>query len=381
MPVNATEAGSADARNSHLADVVIIGDGVIGLSIAHELGRAGVRARVLGAPEPGAASGAAAGLLAPSIGNLAATVRPFFEASLALFPAFVDRLREYEAGLAMITGLLELSSDENQVDSSVATGIAAYKSGSRRLSRDDVALLEPNLSAPWGGVFHERDSAIDNVALMRALRRAVAASPSVTTTIDPVTEIDLSTTATVVTRSGARVECGTIILAAGAWSASIAGLPRALPVTQLKGQMLAVSSSALKHSVSTDHIYLVPRAAEIVIGATSEFAGFDLTVIPEAIERLRQAAVRACPALAHAPTLRTWAGTRPSTSDMLPILGPEPRDPRLIYACGHSRNGILLAPATAAAIAAMLLGSPMAIDATPFGIERFWRRNQADERT
>jgi glycine/D-amino acid oxidase-like deaminating enzyme len=101
--------------------VIIIGDGVIGLSIAYELGRAGVRCRVFGATEPGAASGAAAGLLAPSIGNLSGAVRLFFDTSLALYPAFVEHLREYEPGLAMITGLIELSTDDNQVNSSVAS--------------------------------------------------------------------------------------------------------------------------------------------------------------------------------------------------------------------------------------------------------------------
>ena len=120
-----------------------------------------------------------------------------------------------------------------------------------------------------------------------------------------------------------------------------------------------------------DDVYLVPREREIAIGATVEEAGFDVTIDPNAIERLRQAAIRVCPALRDAAVLRTWAGIRPATPDMLPILGGEPTDERLIYACGHSKNGILLAPATALAIAALALGQASPFDLTPFRADRF----------
>jgi glycine oxidase len=362
MPVNATERGSADGHDRNTA-VAIIGDGIIGLSIAYELGRIGVECRMFGSSEPGAASGAAAGLLAPHIGTLSEAVRPLFEASLAAYPAFIDDLRNYEPGLALIQGLVEASTDASQADA---------EPGARRLTREEVHQLEPELAAPWGALFHERDCAIDNVTLMRALRRAVADAPGVVvTTGDPIMEIDLGTETAVVTRSGIRFPCATVVLAAGAWSARIRGLPRPLPVTPLKGQMLALASSAVRHSVLSDHVYLVPRFGEIVVGATVEHAGFDLTVDSDAIEGLRRAAVGACPALADAPLVRSWAGIRPATPDMLPILGVEPRDPRLVYAGGHSKNGILLAPATATAIAAIVSGRTPPIDLTPFAIGRF----------
>jgi glycine oxidase len=144
-----------------------------------------------------------------------------------------------------------------------------------------------------------------------------------------------------------------------------------LAVTPLKGQMLAVGSTALRHAIMSDDIYLVPRTTEIAIGATVEHAGFDVTVVPDAIESMRAAAIRLCPSLRDAPVLRAWAGLRPATPDMLPILGPDPSDPRLIYACGHSKNGILLAPATARAISDLALGRPTAVNLTPFRVDRF----------
>jgi len=124
-----------------------------------------------------------------------------------------------------------------------------------------------------------------------------------------------------------------------------------------------------------DDIYLVPRASEIAIGATVEDAGFDISVNPDSIEALRQSAIRICPALGNAPLLRTWAGIRPATPDMLPILGIEPMDGRLIYACGHSKNGILLAPATAVAVSAIASGRPVPFDITPFRADRFRSEN------
>jgi glycine oxidase len=95
------------------------------------------------------------------------------------------------------------------------------------------------------------------------------------------------------------------------------------------------------------HVYLVPRGGETVVGATSEEAGFDITVDHETIDGLHRAAAALVPALLSAPIARSWAGIRPTTPDMLPILDRDPEMPSVVYAVGHSRNGILLAPLTA----------------------------------
>ncbi|HTE44687.1 MAG TPA: FAD-dependent oxidoreductase, partial [Gemmatimonadaceae bacterium] len=145
MPVNAAAGRIAASRTDQRPDVVIIGDGIIGLTIAREMGRAGASCRVFGAPENGAASVAAAGLLAPSTGKLSADAERFSRTSLAMYPDFVESLREYEPTLSMITGMIEVSKSAAQVDIGPET---------RRLSRDDVAALEPELLAPNGGLFH-----------------------------------------------------------------------------------------------------------------------------------------------------------------------------------------------------------------------------------
>jgi glycine oxidase len=351
--------------NTAKADVVVIGDGVIGLSTAFELGRVGASCLVFGAVNQGAASGAAAGLLAPSIGTLPRDVQAFFDASLALYPDFVDDLRAFEPELVLLEGLLDVSEDGKR-----SVSLVRSEGTARLLSARDVALLEPALSA-GEALFHQRDGAIDNGLLVRALRRAVAQSPSCTLVDDPVASIEVSSPLKIQARSGAIVEAETVVVSAGAWTPTINGLPRRIPVSPLKGQMLAVASTALQHAVMGDDIYLVPRRGEIAIGATAERAGFDTTVVPNAIEQLRQSAIRICPILADAPVTRSWAGIRPATPDMLPIIGPDPANDRLLYACGHSKNGILLAPATARCIAALATASDLPLDIAPFGIMRF----------
>jgi glycine oxidase len=350
------------------ADVVVIGDGIIGLSTALELARRGATCRVLGVPNAGIASLAAAGLLAPSIGHLSPDVEPFYHASLAAYPDFVRRLHSEDPELSLIVGLIDTS---NGASLDATSGIAS--AAARLLSETELASLEPTLSAPAGGVLYEREAAIDNVRLHAALRAVALRSPAITADANaPVARVALGgSVATAVTRSGTVYEADRLVLAAGAWSPAITGLPRPLPVEPLKGQMLALGASPLRRSVMSTDVYLVPRGSETLVGATIERAGFDITTDPESLDTLHRAAVRLCPALAAAPVTRSWAGIRPATPDLRPILGADPDEPRLVYACGHSKNGILLAPATADALASLILGEPVAHDLTPFSIERF----------
>jgi glycine oxidase len=142
-------------------------------------------------------------------------------------------------------------------------------------------------------------------------------------------------------------------------------------VSPLKGQMLAVEATGLRHAVMGPDVYLVPREREIVVGATSEHTGFDTTTTADAINGLRAAAERLYPGLWSAKLLRAWAGIRPATPDMLPIIGNDPDAPQILYACGHSKNGILLAPATAKSIAALAQGADPGWDLSAFSVSRF----------
>jgi glycine/D-amino acid oxidase-like deaminating enzyme len=351
-------------RAGHGADVAIIGDGVIGLSTALELARRGATCCLIGAQHDGAASSAAAGLLAAAVGHLPPAARPMFLASLEQYPEFLESLREFDASLSMLDGLIEIfhESPTHSADAS-----------SHALSTADVKRLEPSLSAPFGGVLHPRDGAVDNVRLVRAMRAAVTSHPNVRFIADnPAVAVAANDQSVAVDlRDGSRVDARHIVVAAGAWSSFLRGLPRQLPVSPLKGQMLAVEATGLHHPVMGADVYLVPREREIVVGATSEHAGFDTTTTADAINGLRAAAGRLYPGLSSAKVVRAWAGIRPATPDMLPIIGNDPKAPRILYACGHSKNGILLAPATAKSIAALVQGAAPAWDLSAFSVSRF----------
>jgi glycine oxidase len=335
------------APSSSHFDTAVIGDGIIGLSAALELARGGASCALFGASEPGAGSGAAAGILAPSVGQRDGEIRDFFRYSLNLFPAFLAPLREFDPGLEILDGLLEI----------VSSTPGATEPGSRWLNDAEVRQAEPAIRAPHGALRHSRDGAVDSTRVMAALRHVVARHPLVTVASRAgVASIDVaSSPASVFTRDGGSFRARSLVLAAGAWSPQIGGLPRRVPVFPLKGQIIAFDAPDLIHRpVAGDHIYLVPRGREVVAGATSERAGFDTTASDESEQTLQAAAAAICPSLGDARVIRRWAGLRPATDDMLPILGEDPESPSLIYACGHSRNGILLAPATAVAVRAVV---------------------------
>jgi glycine oxidase len=336
---------------------------VIGLSTALELARAGASCSVIGQRRAGIASLAAAGLLAPSIGHLHDEVRPFFFGSLELYPAFVDLLREFEPSLALVRGLLDVTPPDP----------ARPRDIPPRLTTAEVGMLEPAVVASAGATYHPSNGAIDNVALVRALRLALDAQPDVDVIEhDPAVSVSFSEREpAVLLESGARHSAPVIVLAAGAWSPQLQGLPRPIPISPLKGQMLALRSTVLGRAVMGSDVYLVPRSTELVVGATVERAGFDVETDRAALEVLRAAAISVVPDLADAPIVRSWAGIRPATPDMLPIIGFEPTEPRLIYACGHSKNGILLAPATAVAAAALAQNLRSELSVAPFSISRF----------
>jgi glycine oxidase len=319
------------------AGVVIIGDGLIGLSTALALAREGVRTTIIGRRREGIASTAAAGLLVPSVGDLPPAVKPFFMASLAMYPAFVASLQDFDPALRIIPGVLERT-------------------------------------RTTGDRMHPTDGAVDNVRLLAAVERALTVEQSrmAQRLEDDVLSIEAGPTSAIVTSASGRVvEARRIVLAAGAWSSRIGGLPRPLSVRPLKGQMLALGACPLSHSIMGDDVYLVPRGSETLAGATVEEAGFDTHVDAPAIDAMHRAAVELCPDLRGAPVIRTWAGIRPATPDMLPIIGPEPHIATLIYACGHSKNGILLAPATAAVVTDVVQDRPPAYDLAPFRVDRW----------
>jgi glycine oxidase len=174
--------------------------------------------------------------------------------------------------------------------------------------------------------------------------------------------------------SGGTIESKGVVIAGGAWSSLIDGV-RLSEVTPVRGQLIAYDSIGLRHAVYGPRGYLVPRVnLQTIAGTTMESVGFDSTTTEEGLSRIRASSEEIAPALSITPVQSAWAGLRPVTPDLLPILGPDPDAPNIIYACGHSRNGILFAPLTGEVVAAMLVGETVTHDLSQFRPARFQGR-------
>jgi glycine/D-amino acid oxidase-like deaminating enzyme len=234
-------------------------------------------------------------------------------------------------------------------------------------------VLEPALSHGLGGVLHATDGAVDNVRLYDALLTTARRESRVRIIDDLIVDIRLSESAvSAIGRSGAAYPAAQAVLAAGAWSNSIRGLPRPLPVEPVRGQMIAYATAPLRRAVYGPTGYVVPRAnGRTLVGATTERVGFNSATTPEGIARLQQTAIEILPRLAGVAPSDAWAGLRPMSADFQPILGRDPDEPRLLYATGHSRNGVLMTPLTGDCIAALLVDEPPPAEIAMFSIGRF----------
>ena len=360
--------GSVSLRREGSRVIVIVGAGLIGLGIAYELAKRGATVRVLDAGEPaGAASWAGAGMLAPHTETHASEAfEAFCAASLARYPAFVSELRGHSGVDAQLhlDGILEAAYDpsnvlrlQEHVERLCIRGI-----GARWLTSSEAHLLEPGLGATLrGAALTEGEGHVDNRRLGRALRAACEVlGVRVESQVGSVAlEADARRALGVRVPDGF-VAADTVINATGAWAAGLEGVPEMarVPVVPVKGQMLAlaVPRNFVRRVVWVPGAYLVPREdGRLLVGATVERSGFDVRFTAAAARSLLEAALEAMPALADFALAETWAGLRPGTPDGLPFIGATALG-GYVVASGHYRNGILLTPATAVAVADLLEG-------------------------
>ena len=342
-------------------DVVIIGGGVIGMSLAVELRRSGLSVIVLEKHQPGReASWAAGGMLADREAGPNLLFRTLAEASAEMYPEFVHRLR-----------------DESRVN------IELREQGTIRfldddcppeplgepLGAEDVQCMEPEVSYAAPAVFLA-ERCVDPRELMDGLVETARHLEVDVASGSEVTEIEMQQgRAVAAVTSKSQYPGNAIVNCAGAWSGQVG--PVNLPTVPVKGQMVALTPSVVKHVVRGNGVYLIPRGnGRLVIGATLEDAGFDKRVVPETIQRLHQAAAVVAPNVGQARILEDWAGLRPGTPDKLPIMGAT-WIPGYFVATGHYRDGILLAPITAKLMAQTIRGEKPSFDFAEFSPMRF----------
>ncbi len=347
------------------ADLLILGGGIAGLTTALAASERQLSVILIDSPRPGAASRAAAGMLAPSAEKVPGEMRDAAIAARDFYPGFLDSLRD-RTGIEVPLdrkGILEIA-PEGDSERLRAT----IPAGSRWLDGGELRELEPALEGHAGALLHPFDGAVDNVILMDALERAVAHVPTIKRVSAEVLSVD-SDQPSALTPTRGRFFGTRLVLATGAWAGGIPGLPRPLPVRPVRGQLLRLAQCPVHHVTYGGGGYLVPRGDSILIGATSEEAGFENETTLPGLATLRHIATRAVPSLDTAVIVDHWAGLRPMSLDGHPILGPDPDSPALVYACGFSRNGILFAPWAAARLAELLVGDA-ADGLEPFRVDR-----------
>jgi glycine oxidase len=349
-------------------DVIIVGGGIIGLSLSIELRKRSARVLVVERGECGReASHAAAGMLADCTIETPAALQPLATASAKMYPEFAHELQD-ESDINVDLrdhGTLVFPPPEHVHE---RPGFTTESLLPAPLSQLEPALADHSLPA-----FYLKERSVDPraltaAALMAAKHREVdiaSGSPVDQVLVDHGRVSGIKTSKT-------EYAAPVVVNCAGAWAGQIP--PLHFPAVPVKGQMLAVVGVArdlVRHVIRAPEVYIVPRSdARIVIGTTVEAAGFDKRTNADTIQRLHQNAVRLLPGLAQGRMVESWAGLRPGTPDALPILGAT-SVPGYFVATGHFRDGILLAPVTARVMAQVVTGVDPEYDISPFRPDRF----------
>lgn len=357
------------------ADVIVAGAGIIALSSAVALSDRGLKVRVVGTAHSGEASSAAAGMLTPSMEAELDDIRDLAIDSRDLYPAFLSDLNE-RTGVAVSLnrlGSLHLALSETEAETFQVR--AQTRPELTWMSSSDLLAFEPDLTTSYGALYASDDGCVDALTLMEALRQLVANHRNIEVTTENVVGIATHENhVRIATDSGNTFSSKVLVLAAGAWSPSLLENGRHLPVIPVRGQIVAYkdSGTTLSHVTYGGSGYLVPRSPDsLIAGSTSEMVGFDHSVTEEGVSNIRSNSQRLLPSLRDVNTFHSWAGLRPVTPDMRPVIGTDPQDASLVYACGHSRNGILLAPLTAQLVADIVTGQKPRYDISQFRPERF----------
>ena len=366
------------------AEVIIIGGGVIGLTIARSLAQRGVRqVTLIERGRPGAeASWAAGGILAPQVE--VDDKDAFFQlacASRDLYPEFAASLKE-ETGVDVeldTTGTLCLGftpEDETELrhryEWQHGEGLEV-----EWLTGDQARRLEPCISDKvLCALRFPRDFQVDNRRLVSALVRANEELGVQLVTGLPVKAIRIKHEKVCgVETAGGFVDAPIVVVAAGAWS-SLINLPGLPPfqIEPVRGQMLcfAARPQIARHVIYSSRGYLVPRHdGRVLAGSTAEHVRFDKSVTREGIDAIRSMALEIVPGIAALPMIDSWAGFRPRAKDGLPVIGSSAEAAGLFYATGHYRNGILLAPITGKVVADCIVDGTIPATFEAFSPNRF----------
>lgn len=361
-------------------DVVVVGGGAVGAACARELALAGRRVLVVerGA-EAGEAWKAAAGMLAPQVEATGET--PLFELGLVsrdLYRELAPALREatgVDVGLRQ-EGIARLAFDE--ADAAMVRDRVSWQRQQGHvvdwLDDEEAATRWPWLRECRGALWAPEDGSLDAHALVGACLEEARRHGAVVVT-DEVRSIERRGDRVTGVLGRERYAAPDVVLAAGAWSGLVAGLPAPLPVAPIRGQMAALDrpEGNARGIFFVKHGYALFREDGVTAGSTMEYAGYEPVTTEPGISGILDAAARICPMLRGREPRRTWAGLRPGSPDGAPLIGREPLLDGLWYATGHGRSGILLAAITGVIVRQLMQGEPTVLeDLSAVDPARFW---------
>jgi glycine oxidase len=348
-------------------DIIVIGGGIVGCAIGYELARRGASVQIVEERTAGmGATQAAAGILAPHIEVSSPT--SFLDLavrSLALFDDFMARAQA-DSQIPVLyrrTGTLQVATSED--------GMRELRNAAARLEAQHIVLglldartvltEEPHLSHDVvGGLVVPSHGFVAAGELVRALAGAARRHGAQVIEGSRARRIVFAKDDVTVETNRGPLAGSAVVLAAGSWSGQIeiAGLPARVPVRPIRGQLLRLEwkGPMIRRVVWSERCYLVPwDDGTLLVGATVEDAGFDERTTAAGVRDLLDAACEIAPAAWTAGFVDARAGLRPASTDLLPIIGASRVFPNLMYATAHYRNGILLAPVTAAIVADAML--------------------------
>jgi glycine oxidase len=362
-------------------DVLVVGGGIIGASLAEELARRGRRVALLERGTVGAeASSAAAGILSAQMDL--SEPGPLFElcqAARRMYPRWVEHL-ERRSGISVgyqVNGILYVACSSKEEHVMRRRMRWQLKRGLRveRWSGKDVKRQEPALDGRMRcGFFFPTEAQVDNVALMRALAlacRKAGVHICEHTLVKRLLVREQAVRGVETDRE--TLEAPVVVNCLGSWAALDGTFPTALPVEPVRGQMLAFQAPRrlLRHTVMSEQAYAVQRRdGRLLVGSTLERAGFEKALTYQGMHGILSGMRQLISALDGCTFLEAWAGLRPCTSDKLPILGSAGVE-GLFVAVGHFRHGILLAPMTAHLMAELIVTHHPSDDLAPFSPHRF----------
>lgn len=368
---------------NRVTDVLIIGGGVIGTSIAYYLRKLGRDVALLERGEIGSqASSAAAGLLAP-LGPLSGPgpLADLLLSSFAMFPSLVPELEdasgihlEYErlGALRTVRNPKRVAHLKKRMKAWEPLGLQMYwLTGEEARQREP--LLGPDVCA---AIYAPEESQIKASQVVQAFAKAAQNLGAKMYQHSEVIKLckNGAKITSICTMCGNNIACNQLILAPGAWAGIYEKwLDISIPVYPLRGQLLSLQTSlpSLNHIIFGDAVYISPRGNSILVGATKEEAGFEIQTTEQGILGLHETATKFVPTLQESKREAAWAGLRPSTPDKRPILGTAPNWENVILATGHNSVGIILSPLTGKVIADLVATGHSPEIIRPFSLARF----------